>query len=99
MSTYVILMNLTDQGIKNIKEAPARIDVAVKRLEAAGGKLLAFYTVMGQYDYVAIAEAPSDDIALAQLLGLGMGGFVRTVTLKAFTKEELAEIVSKLPEP
>lgn len=97
MPTYVILMNLTDQGIKDIKEAPARIDEAAKALEAAGGKLLAFYTVMGQYDYVAIAEGPSDEVALAQLLALGMAGNVRTVTLKAFTKDELAEIVKKLP--
>jgi uncharacterized protein with GYD domain len=97
MPTYVILMNLTDQGIKNIKDAPARIDEAAKAIGAAGGKLLAFYTVMGQYDYVAIAESPSDEVALAQLLALGMAGNIRTLTLKAFTKDELAAIVKKLP--
>jgi len=97
MSTYILLMNLTEQGIKNIKDAPARIAEAAKSLEAAGGKLLAFYTVMGPYDYVAIAEAPSDEVALAQLLGLGIAGNVRTTTLKAFTTEEFAEILKKLP--
>jgi len=97
MSTYLVLMNLTEQGIKNVKDAPAHIDEVAKALEAVGGKLLAFYAVMGQYDYVAIAEGPSDQVALAQLLALGMAGNVRTVTLKAFTKDELAEIVKKLP--
>ena len=97
MSTYIILMNLTEQGIKNIKDAPARIAKAAKALEAAGGKMLAFYTVMGLYDYVAITEAPSDEVALAQLLGLGMAGNVRTTTLKAFTQDEFAEILKKLP--
>ncbi len=97
MPTYVVLMNLTDQGIKNIKEAPARIAKAAKALEAAGGRLLDFYTVMGAYDYVAIAEAPSDEVALAQLLALGMAGNVRTTTLKAFRREEFAEILKKLP--
>jgi uncharacterized protein with GYD domain len=97
MPTYVILMNLTEQGIKDIKNAPQRIEEAAKALEAAGGKLISFYTVMGQYDYVAIAEGPSDEVALAQLLGLGMQGNVRTTTLKAFTREEFEEIVKKLP--
>jgi uncharacterized protein with GYD domain len=97
MPTYVILMNLTEQGVKDIKNAPARIGETVKALEAVGGKLLAFYTTMGIYDYVAIAEGPSDEVALMQLLGLGMAGNVRTTTLKAFTAEEFAEILKKLP--
>jgi len=97
MPTYIILMNLTEQGVKNIKEAPQSIEAAAKAIEAAGGKLKDFYTVMGQYDYVAIAEGPSDEVAMAQLLGLGAAGNVRTTTLKAFTKEEFAEILKKLP--
>lgn len=97
MPTYVILMNLTEQGVKDIKGAPARIEAVSKALEAAGGKLLSFYTVMGAYDYVAVAEAPSDEVALAQLLALGMMGTVRTTTLKAFTIEEFAAVLKKLP--
>ena len=97
MSTYVLLMNLTDQGIRNIKDAPARIEEAFKGLEAVGGKILAFYAVMGPYDYVAITEVPGDEVALAQLLGLGMAGNVRTTTLKAFTTEEFGKIVKTLP--
>jgi uncharacterized protein with GYD domain len=97
MPAYVILMNLTEQGVKNIKDAPARIGKTAKALEAAGGKLLAFYTLLGPYDYVAIAEGPSDEVALAQLLALGMAGNVKTMTMKAFTTEEFAEILKKLP--
>ncbi len=97
MPTYIILMNLTEKGIKNIKKAPERIEATAKALEAAGGKLKDFYTVMGPYDYVAIAEGPSDEVAMAQLLGLGAAGNVRTTTLKAFTKEEFSEVLKKLP--
>ena len=97
MATYVILMNLTEQGIKGIKDAPARIDQTEKAIEAAGGKLLAFYCVMGCYDYVVIAEGPGDETALAQLLALGMAGNVRTTTLKAFTREEFTAILKRLP--
>ena len=52
---------------------------------------------MGPYDYVAIAEGPSDEVAMAQLFGLGAAGNVRTITLKAFTKEEFVEVLKKLP--
>ena len=97
MPTYVILMNLTEQGVKNIKEAPARIDAATKALEAVGGKMIGFYTCMGDFDYVAIIQGPNDQAALTQLIGLGMQGNVRTKTLKAFTKEEYAEMIKKLP--
>jgi uncharacterized protein with GYD domain len=97
MPTYVILMNLTEQGVKNIKEAPALVEAAAKALEKAGGKLIDFYLVMGQYDYVAIAEAPNDDVALTQLMGLGAAGNVRTTTLRAFTRKEFEKIVKKLP--
>lgn len=97
MPTYVILMNLTEQGIKDIKNAPERIGKATKDLESMGGKLTGFYCVMGDYDYVAIAEAPSDEVATSSLLALGAAGNVRTTTLKAFSKEEFIEIVKKLP--
>jgi uncharacterized protein with GYD domain len=59
--------------------------------------MIGFYLTLGQYDYVAIAEGPSDEVALMQLLGLGAAGNVRTTTLKAFTREEFGEIVKKLP--
>jgi uncharacterized protein with GYD domain len=92
-----MLMNLTEQGAKNIKEAPIRIQEAAKALEAAGGKMIDFYTVLGQHDYVVIADVPSDEAGLLQLLGIAAVGNVKTVTLRAFTKEEFAAAVKKLP--
>ncbi len=97
MPTYVSLMSLTDKGIKEIKDAPQRIEQAFKNLEAMGGKLIGFYSVMGEYDYVGIAEAPSDEVAATYMLALGAAGTVRTKTLRAFTTEEFAKIVGNLP--
>ena len=97
MAAYIILMKLTDQGVKDIKNAPKRVEDGIKGFEAMGGKVLGFYTVMGEYDYVAIGEAPSDEVAMTFLLALGALGNVKTTTLRAFTKEEFAEMVKKLP--
>ncbi len=52
---------------------------------------------MGEYDYVGIGELPNDETAVTLALAFGSQGNVRTTTLKAFTKEEFAEIVKKLP--
>jgi uncharacterized protein with GYD domain len=97
MVRYVTLLKLTGEGAKAIKDAPKRIDEAVKGLEAMGGKLLDFYVVMGKYDYVAIAEAPSDEVCATFLLALAAGGNVRTMAMKAFTREQFGQIVARLP--
>ena len=97
MRTYIILLNLTDQGIRAIKDAPQRIEEGIKGFEAMGGKVISVYAVCGRYDYVAIGEAPSDEIAMTFALALGSQGDVRTESLTAFTKEEFAEIVKRLP--
>jgi uncharacterized protein with GYD domain len=97
MVTHVVLMKLTDQGIKDIKNAPQRIEASAKAIEAIGGKMTGFYLTAGEYDYVAIVEMPSDDVGMTFLLGLGTAGNVRTTTLRAYTKEQFAEFVKKLP--
>lgn len=97
MSKYILMMKLTDQGARDIKNAPARIDAGIKAWEALGGKVLGFYATTGEYDYMAIGEGPSDEAAVALALTLGEGGNVRTTTVKAFTAEEFAGIVKKVP--
>ena len=96
MTTYISLLKLTDQGIKNIKDAPARVEQAIKAMEAGGGKFIGFYAVMGEYDYVIIGEAPSDEAMMTYSLALGSLGNVRSTTMKAFTKEQFADLVKKL---
>ena len=97
MPTYGVLMKLTEDGIEDIEEAPARLADGTKMLESMGGKLVGFYTVMGEYDYVGIGELPSDEAALLFSLALSKQGNVRTTTLRAFTPPEFAETLKKLP--
>ena len=88
MPNYIILMKLTDQGAKTIKEAPGRIDSGIQAFEKMGGKVTGFYVVMGEYDYVAVGEAPSDEVATTFALALGSLGNVRTTTLRAFDRKD-----------
>jgi uncharacterized protein with GYD domain len=52
---------------------------------------------MGQYDAVAIGEAPSDEAYAATILAIGSAGAVRTQTLRAFTEDEYRKIIAALP--
>jgi uncharacterized protein with GYD domain len=97
MPTYVVFTKYTPQGMKSIKDSPARLDAAKQTIKKAGGELKAYYLLMGQYDEMAIIEAP-DDTTLAKLLvALGAQGNVSTQTLKAFTEEEYRAIIAALP--
>ncbi len=97
MPSYITLYKLTDQGVKNIKDAPSRIEAGIKAFEKGGGKVIGFYAVTGEYDYVSFGEAPNDEIVTSFNLALGSLGNVRTTALRAFTTEEFAEMVKKLP--
>ncbi len=96
MPTYINLVSWTDQGIRNINEAPQRIDAFRKTVEAAGGKLTGFYVTMGKYDIVTIVDAPSDEAIAKIALNTGNKGSVRTETMKAFTEQEFRNILSRL---
>ncbi|MGE5189298.1 MAG: GYD domain-containing protein [Gemmatimonadota bacterium] len=98
MPKYVVLMKLTEQGARDIRNIPDRIETGTKLLEKMGGKLTGFYMVMGEYDYVGIGEAPSDEVQSAFMLALSSAGNVRTTTLKAFSREEIPAIIGKLPK-
>lgn len=50
MPAYIGLYRLTDQRVKNIKDAPARLDAAFKGAGKMGGKTLGLYVVMGKND-------------------------------------------------
>jgi uncharacterized protein with GYD domain len=97
MQSYIMLMKWTDQGIKDIKNLAKRVQGNVKAFEALGGKVTGVYVVMGEYDLVAIGEAPNDEAAMAFAMGVGAQGNARTTTLKAFSVNQFADVVKKLP--
>ena len=97
MPTYIILINFTDQGIRNVKESPKRLDAAKKLLKSMGGEFKQFYLTMGAYDLATIVEAPNDEAIAKFALVVGSLGNIRTTTLKAFPEDEYRKIIAALP--
>ena len=96
MSKYVLLLNWTDQGIKNVKDTIKRAESFKSYLEKKGGKLTDILYTFGQYDLVVTAELPSDESAMLLSLDTGALGNVRVTTLKAFNLDETRRIVDEL---
>src|SRR2546428_12789517 len=74
MARYVTLINFSEQGIKTIKDWDKRVATTRERFQRAGGRLVDVYLTFGDFDAVAIAEWPSDDLALRAALEYGIGG-------------------------
>ena len=98
MPIYVTLVQFTDQGLRNIKESPHRLEVSIKAAASAGVKYLGvYYTPGGAYDMMAIVEAEDERMAVALGLASLAQGNVRATTMRAFTPAEFAGIVQKMP--
>ncbi len=95
MPVYLMLTSLTDQGRKTIRDNPDRIREVDKEVELMGVKVLTQYALLGQYDFVNIIEAPSDEIAAKLAINLSARGTVQTLTLSAMPIEKLIEILKK----
>ncbi len=96
MTTYIMLAKWTDQGIQKVKDSPRRLDMARKALKEMDGDFKHFFLTMGDYDMVAVYEAPDDAVAARFNLQLGMLGNVRTRTMKAFPEAAYREIIASL---
>jgi uncharacterized protein with GYD domain len=96
MPTYVTLANFTQQGITNIKDTAKRAEAYKTLAKQFGCTVKEVFWTQGQYDIVAIVDAPDDASATALAMSVGKLGNIRTQTLRAFTAAELAPILDKV---
>lgn len=96
MATYITLMKFTDQGIRNIKESPDRLAAFKAMAEKLGLAIKSVHYTVGDYDIVTVAEG-SEDACMSAALKLNSLGNVRTLTMRAFTPEEMKTIINKTP--
>ena len=96
MATYLVLIQFTEQGIKNIKDSPKRASHATAMAKKMGVKIKEIYRTLGAHDGAVIVEAPDDEAITAWSLSVGAHGFVKTETMRAFTAKEFESILGKM---
>ncbi len=96
MAKYVILVNWTEQGIRDVSKTTERADQVRQLAQQLGGKITELVWTLGRYDLVAIVEMPDDETAALMGLRVGGMGSTRTETLRAFTADEMGGIIGRL---
>ena len=96
MPRYVVLVNWTDQGVRNVKQTLQHTDSGGELAEKHGLKLERAYWTVGPYDMITVFEAPDDEALSAHLLEIGSLGNLRTTTLRAYDEEEMSGILQRL---
>lgn len=99
MSIYLMLTTLTDEGRKVIQENPDKLMEINAEVEYMGVKILEQYALLGQYDFVNIVEAPSNEAMARLSIRLSAKGTTQTLTLAAITLDNLIDALKKKENP
>lgn len=91
MPLFIRLANLTESGVKNIKNLPKMLEEAKKVMEEHDTKLLTAYITLGKYDLVAVIEAPDAKTATKVSALIAAKGNFRAETLAAVPVQEFME--------
>ena len=96
MPTFIIMMNWTEQGIRNVKDAPKRAAAAKEMAKKVGVEIKQTYLTNGQFDLVSIVESASGDNVAKFCMQVGALGNVRTSTVRAWSQDEYMKLISEL---
>lgn len=99
MSVYLMLTTLTDNGREAVQEDPEKLREINKEVEYMGVKILSQYALLGQYDFVNIVEAPSNEAMAKLAIRLSVKGTFQTLTLAAITIESLIAALKERESP
>lgn len=95
MARYITLVNWTDQGVRNYRDTVDRAGQFEELVQKMGGRVVDLVWTLGPHDLVATVEGPDDETATAISLAISSLGNVRTTTMRAFTRDEMTEIVRR----
>ncbi|MGD9695801.1 MAG: GYD domain-containing protein [Thermoleophilia bacterium] len=94
MATYLLLSNLSPQGLQTLAATPERLFEVNREIESLGGRVVKQWALLGAYDFLSVVEAP-DSRTIAristELASRGSAGFETMVALEAQEYREALE--------
>jgi uncharacterized protein with GYD domain len=91
MPTFVMLTNLTSEGVQTLKNNPTRVQEVNKEVEQLGVTVKEQWATLGQYDFITIVEAPDEKTMAKVSVELGSRGTMSSQTLAAIPAEDFAK--------
>lgn len=99
MQTYIALMTFTEEGARSLGKSTARAEAFQKVAEKRGINILNTFWTNGVYDVIHIFEVENEQDAMAHSYSLSSLGNVRTQTFRAYDKDEIDTVMSKVFNP
>lgn len=93
---YVSLMRLTQKGLTELTDSAKRRKVSEDRVAALGGRSIAFYALLGPYDFVQVFEMPSNEAMMQYVLTARRDGHVEPLILPAFDTDTYGQILTAI---
>src|SRR5258705_7992619 len=80
MPTFVMLTNLTSEGVQTLKNNPSRVQEVNKEVEQLGVTVKEQWATLGQYDFITIVDAPDEKTMAKVSVELGSRGTMSSQT-------------------
>jgi uncharacterized protein with GYD domain len=97
MPTFIAMLSWTDQGIRTVKDSPKRVQAAKEAAKKLGIEIKQIFLTTGEFDMLAIMEAPDGDRIAKLAMMSGAQGNIRTRTVRAWPESEMVKLISELP--
>jgi uncharacterized protein with GYD domain len=97
MPTFIIMLNWTEQGIRNVKDSPKRLQAAREAAKKLGVEIKQVFLTNGEFDLLVIVETADGNNVAKLALALGAQGNLRSHTIRAWPEAEYVKLMSELP--
>lgn len=88
MPKYLMLSQLSEQGLQTLRANPERVREVNKDVEELGVKVLHQWFVLGPHDFVNIVEAPDERTIARVSIELAARGTLHIQTMAAIPVDE-----------
>ena len=94
MPIYILLSQLSQQGVATLKSNPDRFREVNRDVEELGARVLHQWATLGEWDFISIVEAPDTATIARVSVTLGARGSTKIQTLSALTIDEFVKTIS-----
>ena len=95
MAINIVLVNFTEQGIRNIKDSPQRANGFRELCKKNNIRVRDIFWTSGRYDMLAVMEG-DDEAMSAVTLTMGKLGNIRTETLRGMDAETFERVLQRV---
>ncbi len=96
MPVYVTLWKYTRDGLMDIKNTASRFEAVKKIITNHGGKLIAIYGLIGEFDVMTIMELPDKSAFATVIMKICSSGRITAESMMAIPIQEFLNITKEI---